>query len=109
MTDLCVLADGRSQTLHIGVNPVGRLPDNSVVISDAHVSRRHCAIVVHASKKCEVHDMASKNGTFVNGAKISGPTLLKPGDEIGLGEYRLTFLGNQSAEAHSASGQTQRL
>src|SRR6478672_10866163 len=33
--------------LAVGVNSIGRLPDNTVVIKDDHISRRHCAIVIH--------------------------------------------------------------
>ena len=76
----------------VGLNSVGRLPDNDVVIDDATVSRRHCAIVVHSDMSIEIHDVASKNGTLVNGTKLAGPTRLRDGDEIGLSERRLTFL-----------------
>ena len=89
----CWLLDrGKQIPLKIGLNSVGRLPDNDVVIDDATVSRRHCAIVVHSDLTIEVHDVASKNGTTVNGAKINGPTRLRDGDEIGLSDRRLTFL-----------------
>lgn len=89
----CWLLDrGKQIPLKVGLNSVGRLPDNDVVIDDATVSRRHCAIVVHSDLTIEVHDVASKNGTTVNGAKINGPTRLRDGDEIGLSDRRLTFL-----------------
>jgi hypothetical protein len=89
----CWLLDrGRQIPLKVGLNSVGRLPDNDVVIDDATVSRRHCAIVVHSDLTIEVHDVASKNGTTVNGSKIAGPTRLRDGDEIGLSDRRLTFL-----------------
>lgn len=78
--------------LATGVNSVGRLPDNSVVIRDECVSRRHCAIVIHRNGSCEIHDVASKNGTIVNGHKIAGPTRLKPGDRITLCNRQLVFL-----------------
>jgi pSer/pThr/pTyr-binding forkhead associated (FHA) protein len=81
--------------LVIGVNSVGRLPDNTVVIRDEHVSRRHCAIIVHSDGRCELHDVASKNGTILNGRKIPGPTRLAPGDEIILCTRRLQFLTGQ--------------
>ena len=85
--------DGESlHPLTAGVNSVGRLPDNSVVIRDECVSRRHCAIVIHRNGSCEIHDVASKNGTLVNGHKISGPTRLKPGDRITLCNRQLVFL-----------------
>ncbi|HVL14376.1 MAG TPA: FHA domain-containing protein [Gemmata sp.] len=77
--------------LHAGLNSVGRLPDNDVVIRDECVSRRHCAVVIHHDLRCELHDVASKNGTLLNGNKIPGPTRLQSGDQITLCGRRLTF------------------
>ena len=41
--------------------------------------------------RCEIHDVASKNGTLLNGKKIPGPTRLQSGDQITLCGRRLTF------------------
>lgn len=78
--------------LRVGLNTIGRLSDNDVVVPDPYLSRRHCAIMVHATKGCELHDVASKNGTFVNGKKIAGPTLLTSGDEIRMCDRNLVFV-----------------
>lgn len=78
--------------LKVGLNTIGRMPDNDVAILDSSVSRRHCAIVIHASRGCELYDTASKNGTFVNGHRINTPTTLKAGDEIRLCDRQLVFL-----------------
>jgi pSer/pThr/pTyr-binding forkhead associated (FHA) protein len=87
------IQDGeRVYPLQLGVNSIGRLPDNSVVIRDECVSRRHCAIVIHRNGMCELHDVASKNGTVVNGKKIHGPTRLHPGDKISLCSRQIVFL-----------------
>jgi hypothetical protein len=86
------LKDGANvYPLHVGMNSVGRLPDNDVVIRDDCVSRRHCAILVHTDLRCELHDVASKNGTQLNGKKLAGPTRLQSGDQILLCNRRLTF------------------
>jgi hypothetical protein len=86
------LKDGANvYPLHVGQNLVGRLPDNDVVIRDECVSRKHCAIIVHTDLRCELHDVASKNGTLLNGKKIAGPTRLQSGDQILLCNRRLTF------------------
>ena len=82
---------GNVYPLHAGLNSVGRLPDNDVVIRDECVSRRHCAVVIHHDLRCELHDVASKNGTLLNGKKIPGPTKLQSGDQITLCGRRLTF------------------
>src|SRR5215472_14241078 len=58
----CWLSDGEFlYPLQIGVNTLGRSSDNDVVLDDAYASRRHCAILVHSDKTCELHDTASKN------------------------------------------------
>lgn len=86
------LKDGNNvYPLHVGMNSVGRLPDNDVVIRDECVSRRHCAILVHSDLRCELHDVASKNGTLLNGKRIPQPTKLQSGDQITLCNRRLTF------------------
>jgi hypothetical protein len=86
--------------LKIGLNTVGRAPENDVVVQDAYVSRRHCAVLVHAGDGCELHDTASKNGTFLNGKKIGGPTTLNPGDEIRMCDRQFVFLG-KTADANA--------
>jgi len=78
--------------LKIGINTVGRAPDCDVVVQDAFVSRRHCAILVHAGDGCEVHDVASKNGTYLNGNKLAHPTHLRSGDEIRMCDKQFVFL-----------------
>jgi pSer/pThr/pTyr-binding forkhead associated (FHA) protein len=78
--------------LKVGLNTVGRLPDNDVVIEDAFISRRHCAILIHTQTHPELHDVASKNGTFLNGNKLAGPTPLKSGDEIRMCDRQLVFV-----------------
>jgi hypothetical protein len=85
--------------LKVGLNTVGRMPDNDVVIHDPYISRRHCAILVHAGDKCEVHDFASKNGTLINGRKITGPTPLHSGDEIQMCNQRLVFVSKTDSPA----------
>lgn len=90
--------------LHVGMNSVGRLPDNDVVVRDECVSRRHCAILIHSDLRCELHDVASKNGTLLNGKKIPAPTRLQSGDQITLCNRRLTFHIAEAAAEPAAAG-----
>jgi FHA domain len=87
----------RVYPLKIGVNTVGRSADNDVIVEDGCVSRRHCAILVHVATGCELHDTASKNGTLLNGARLSGPTKLRPGDEIRLCDQQFVFQARPDA------------
>jgi hypothetical protein len=75
------LADGRRYPLRVGINTVGRFAENDIVLDVRCVSRRHCAIVVHATGGCEVYDTASRNHTLVNG-QVVGRRALLPGDVV---------------------------
>jgi hypothetical protein len=72
---------GRSHFLRIGINTIGRHPDNDIVLHETWVSRRHCAMVVHATGGCEVRDTASRNGTGVNDRLVEQVDLI-PGDML---------------------------
>jgi hypothetical protein len=93
--------------LKVGLNTIGRAPENDVVVPDAYVSRRHCAILVHAGDGCELHDIASKNGTFLNGHKLAGPTPLNLGDEIRMCDRQLVFMTKTDGAAEVGHAQTQ--
>jgi len=101
----CWLSDGEFlYPLQVGVNTLGRSSNNDVVVEDAYASRRHCAILVHSTETFELHDTASKNGTYLNGTRLSGPALLKGGDEIRISERQYLFL-TRSGEADALSPQ----
>ncbi len=63
---------------------VGRGGDADLVLADELVSRRH-ARVSRSGTGAVVEDLGSRNGTFVNGNQIHGPTRLEPGDQLQLG------------------------
>ncbi len=103
-----VLVDGDFiHPLKVGINTVGRMPDNDVVVADPYVSRRHIAILVHAQNGCEVHDIASRNGTLLNGKLISRPTKLKSGDCLLLSDHQLTFLTQEGVGSQEENDRTQ--
>jgi FHA domain len=93
--------------LKIGVNTIGRLPDNDVVLQGAYVSRRHCAILVHAGDGCELYDIASKNGTYINGSRLSGPTQLQAGDEIRMCDRQFVFMSKKGKQDQPSSAKTE--
>lgn len=81
---------GELLVLRLGRNVIGR-GDADMVIHDAEISRRHCEIEVAGRERIVVHDLASRNGTYVNGHEVSECVLHK-GDVIRCGETRLTVL-----------------
>jgi DNA-binding response OmpR family regulator len=71
---------------------IGRWEDNEVMIDDRWVSRSH-AQIRREGEQYTIQDLDSKNGTFVNGRRITGPLLLADGDEIQVTPMiKLTFV-----------------
>ena len=64
---------------------IGRDSTNGVAINHSEVSRRHSKLSFQGGKYV-IEDMGSTNGTFVNGQRLGGQTVLKPGDVVSLGE-----------------------
>ena len=60
--------------------------DCDIFCNDAIMSRKHFRIVSEEDGNIYVEDLGSKNGTHVNGQRISEKTMLKPGDEIRAGK-----------------------
>src|SRR3954452_24211090 len=69
-----------------------------LVIDDPGVSRRHARILPGAVG-VGVEDLASSNGTYVNGERISGPVELGAGDEVQIGTTVLGLEGGTAAPA----------
>ena len=67
-----------------GEHIAGRGAECSLVIDASTVSRRHARIEV-AAGGATIEDLASTNGTHVNGSRITQPTRLENGYRIALG------------------------
>jgi hypothetical protein len=89
--------------LRIGLNTIGRLPDNDIKFEEMTVSRRHCVLLLHAWGGCELHDTASRNGTFINGQPLCCPIQLTSGDQIRVCEKLLLFVSGIEYEGGSDS------
>lgn len=86
---------------------VGRSLAADVRFDDPTVSRRH-ALIVRQPDGVRVLDDRSLNGVFVNGERIEW-RVLKDGDEIVVGRYRLVFLSLATEEAGQAPAQLHSL
>lgn len=75
----------RSYPIERDITILGRETINDMVVNDAEVSRRHSRIVREADGYL-VEDLGSTNGTFVNGKRVTVPTLLYHGDIIDMGK-----------------------
>jgi hypothetical protein len=64
---------------------VGRDLSNDIVINDPEISRRHARLFQQGNSYV-LEDLGSTNGTFVNGQRLMGPNVLRPGDTVTFGE-----------------------
>lgn len=75
----------------------GRHPDSEIFLDDVTVSRRHAIFDRQSDGTFEVSDVGSLNGTYVNRDRIE-KVVLKDGDEVQIGKYRLVFFaGHEGA------------
>lgn len=72
------------------INSLGRHPNNTIQLLDKIVSKEHC-ILEQRDGHFILRDLGSLNGTYVNGERVRGETLLKHGDEIALGSTRARY------------------
>ena len=69
---------------------IGRAPDCQVAVRDILLSRRHCRIE-KSPQGWLLIDLNSKNGTVVNGEKLTAPRVLRDNDIVRMGRSRLVF------------------
>ncbi|HJK89569.1 MAG TPA: GGDEF domain-containing protein [Polyangiaceae bacterium LLY-WYZ-15_(1-7)] len=83
----------------LGAQPIqmGRGSDNTIVLENDSVSRRHCRIEKRG-RAYFVQDLQSTNGTYVNDELISDYQLRR-GDQIKVGDTIFKFLSGSDMEA----------
>ena len=85
-----LLVEGRRVVVGPGGATLGRSRGCDVVLNDNNVSRQHAEIRPRGGSWVYT-DLGSTNGSSVNGRPVQGPEVLKPGDEVSLGGYAITF------------------
>jgi pSer/pThr/pTyr-binding forkhead associated (FHA) protein len=80
------IPDGRPRVLDLDGAPItfGRSGAATVTLNDPYVSDQH-ARVEHRGGDWVITDLQSTNGTFVNQVKITSPTPITAGDQLGIG------------------------
>lgn len=73
------------------VTDLGRGPDNDIIIDDERVSEQHARVRVDDEGQFVIWDLASTNGTFVNGERITAATPLVENDEVRVGHVVLVL------------------
>lgn len=88
-----------ARAFHVGEAPmsIGSASDNAIALSDRAVSQYHCRIEP-GERVCVVRDLASSNGTWVDGARVQRQEL-RPGAtlRVGRSELRVVSRGAQGA------------
>jgi len=89
---LLVRTTGTTGIVHVLAHrtTVGRTPDNSLQLDADFISRHH-AVLLESADGTVLEDLASTNGVYVNGERISR-CLLKPGDRVTIGRTDFRFV-----------------
>jgi predicted component of type VI protein secretion system len=90
LTQDLVVLDG--QRLSVGKGSDADIP----ILSDSAVSRVHL-VLERIGSTWFLRDMASRNGTYVNGDRLFGERPLRHGDEVRVGRTRLIYHDRRAA------------
>jgi FhaA, N-terminal domain/FHA domain len=85
-----LLFDGKRLVVGPAGVTLGRSRQCDVVLEDANVSREHAEIRPRGGSWI-LEDLGSTNGSCLNGRRIEGPEVIRPGDEIELGTSLIKF------------------
>ena len=70
---------------------IGRNEDNNFVLSDRWISRNHAMLQCNETGEFYLIDLGSRNGSFVNGRRVTIPVTLHDRDRLTFGETELSF------------------
>ena len=84
---------------------LGRSSSNDIHVPDEELSRNHCLFEPSGDSGIKVTDLASANGTYVNGKQLGNdPLELKAGDRIEVGKTLVDVVGDEPQQAHPTGG-----
>ncbi|HEX4054464.1 MAG TPA: SpoIIE family protein phosphatase [Tepidisphaeraceae bacterium] len=98
---------GQSTRYELSTSPlvVGRLAESDIQLDGQRVSRRHAQLERNDADQWTLRDLASRNGTKINGHPIIGQVLGKD-DLIEIGQFQLRILWPAEQQAPENHGQT---
>jgi hypothetical protein len=85
-----LLLDGKRLMVGPAGVTIGRSRQCEVVLDDPNVSRQHAEVRPRGGSWV-LTDLGSTNGSSINGRRINGPEVVKPGDEIEIGTSLMRF------------------
>ncbi len=80
-----LVLDGGQRVPMVSELTIGRAPGSTLVLSDPSVSRMHARITADAV----LEDIGSSHGTWLDGVRVTGPSPLRDGAKIRLGDAEL--------------------
>jgi FHA domain len=78
---------------------IGRVAENDVQLVDDKVSRHHAVIELQDGGRVVLHDLGSRNGTFVDGVRLTGSRVLAGGEQLRFGDEQLRVEGSAPGQA----------
>jgi serine phosphatase RsbU (regulator of sigma subunit) len=85
------------------VTTMGRSSSNLILVTDKRASRFH-AEIVKRDAVYRIRDVGSKNGTNVQGARLTDEYILHHGDQIRIGQTLFVFEDEEEEKASSGIG-----
>ena len=82
---------------------VGRSDDNNFVLTDRWISRNHAMLQCTETGDFYLIDLGSRNGSFVNGRRVSIPVTIRNGDRLTFGQTELEFHAPSSTNQFDSS------
>ncbi|MDR3128185.1 MAG: FHA domain-containing protein [Bifidobacteriaceae bacterium] len=76
--------------LNTNITLIGRNESADILLDDNTISRKH-AEIIRLSDGWEIKDLASLNGTYLNGERIENIVRINSGDKIMIGKFHLIF------------------
>lgn len=78
---------GRPRVIRLDAHDItfGRADTSTVVLDDPYISDHHARVFLTEGEWC-IADLGSTNGTFVNQVKVTSPTPIAAGDQLGIGK-----------------------
>lgn len=80
---------------------IGRDESATIQITDGRISRKHLQIRSEQGNHIAL-DLQSANGTYVNGRKVTSDCVLADGDEIHIGDSKISFTQAEFKDKQSA-------
>ncbi|HTR97172.1 MAG TPA: SpoIIE family protein phosphatase [Candidatus Acidoferrales bacterium] len=90
------LGETRTWTLDLSPTRAGRSSSNGIQLLDGTVSKEHAEFLLDGARWM-IRDLGSRNGTKVNGAEITGPAPIQPGDTLEIGHVILRVSGETTS------------